>query len=167
MAQNSKNSSPNSKAMCTVFWGGLIAGILDGIAACSVFYLKLHLRPAQVMQYIASAIYGPEAFTGGYNMVTIGIILHFLISFALAAVYFWIYPYFKMLANWPRLSGLGFGLALWLVINLLVLPQTQIASVPFELSAALVSVIWHMILVGLPIAMITKSHFDRKLRYDV
>lgn len=165
MVQNSKNNGQILSAAKTIFWSGLIAGILDGVTACIVFRLKLNLSPTQVMQYIASAVYGPGAFTGGNIMVAIGTLLHFLIAFSLAAAYFWIYPHFKVLANWPKLSGLSYGLVIWLVMNLIVLPQSKIASTPFEITAVIISITWHMILVGLPIAIITKAHFDRNARH--
>lgn len=147
-------------AVRTILTGGIVAGMLDSAAASVVFYFKLGLNPAQVMQYIASAIYGAEAFSGGASTVVIGTLLHFLISIIIAAVYFYLYPVISPLRKWPVISGLLLGIAIWLFMNLVIIPFSKIQPTPFELSAVVISVIWHMVLVGLPIALITKRHFE-------
>jgi len=55
--------------------------------------------------------------------------------------------------------GLLFGLGIWLVMNLLILPLSNIPKSPFNLNLAFVGIIWHMVLVGLPIAIITSKYF--------
>ena len=83
-----QNKRGGANAIRTILIAGIIAGTLDSAAASVVFYFKLGLSPAQVMQYIASALYGSDAFSGGTAMVVIGTLLHFAISFVIAAVYF-------------------------------------------------------------------------------
>ncbi|MFB0495951.1 putative membrane protein YagU involved in acid resistance [Mucilaginibacter sp. OAE612] len=144
----------------TILTAGIIAGILDSMAASVVFYFKLGLSPAQVMQYIASAIYGAEAFSGGTTTVIIGTLLHLMIAFVIAAVYFYLYPVISPLRKWPVISGLLLGIAIWLFMNLVIIPFSKIQPAPVELSAVVISVIWHLVLVGLPISLITKRHFE-------
>ena len=112
------------------------------------------------MQYIASAIYGVEAFSGGTATVIIGTLLHFMIAFVIAAVYFYLYPVISPLRKWPVISGLLLGIAIWLFMKLVIIPFSKIQPAPVELSAVVISVIWHMVLVGLPISLITKRHFE-------
>jgi hypothetical protein len=147
----------------TIFWSGLACGILDGIAAVVFFYAWLKLTPGQVMQFIASGIYGPAAFSGGASMVWTGIAIHFFVAFVAAAIYFYVYPKLSLLHTNPMLSGLLFGLGIWLVMNLLVIPGSNIHQGPFDPAAALISIAWHMLLVGLPIALITKKHYSRHI----
>jgi uncharacterized membrane protein YagU involved in acid resistance len=149
----------SAKGFKTIFWAGLICGILDGLAAIIFFYAWLKLTPGQVMQFIASGIYGPAAFAGGTPMVWAGIAIHFFIAFVLAVIYFYAYPKISLLHTNPVLSGLLYGLGIWLVLNLLVMPASNIQQGPFDPAAALISIVWHMLLVGLPIALITKKHF--------
>jgi hypothetical protein len=157
--RNHNNRLSGSKAFYTIFWSGIISGILDSAAACTVFYLKQGLSPAEVMKFIATGVYGPEAFVGGTPMVILGIFLHFFIAFAIAGVYYFIFPVFRILNSKPVLSGFVFGGLVWIVMNLLIIPLTQVPPAPFEATAALVSVVWHMVLVGVPIAIITKKAF--------
>jgi hypothetical protein len=152
-------------AIRTILTAGITAGILDSAAASVVFYFKLGLNPAQVMRYIASAFYGPEAFTGGTWMVIVGALLHFFIAIIIAAVYFYLYPAISQLRERPVISGLLFGVAIWLLMNLVVIPFSKIQPAPFEMSAVVISVSWHAILVGLPVSLITNRYFvlNRKL----
>lgn len=143
----------------TILIAGLISGILDSAAASVVFYLKLGLNPAQVMQFIASALYGPAAFKGGLMTMIIGVLLHFSIAFVITAIYFYFYPKIAGLGKWPVLSGLALGVGIWLVMNLAIIPLSKIQPGPFEISAVIISVAWHMLLVGLPISFIVKRHF--------
>ena len=152
-------TSPDS--LKTIFWAGLVSGILDAMAACIVFYLAKGFNPGQVMQYIASGCFGMTAFSGGITMISIGFILHFVIAFAIAAVYFMIFPYMKIMRTQPVISGLLLGVIAWAFMNLLVIPLSLAPKEPFNLAAAIVSIVWHMVLVGLPVALITKKHFDR------
>jgi uncharacterized membrane protein YagU involved in acid resistance len=145
----------------TIFWAGLVSGTLDGIAASIVFNLKLGLNPGQVMQYIASAVYGLAAFKGSVYTIIVGIVLHFIIAFVASAVFLYAYPKIGILRRNVVTAGLVFGLGIWLFMNLLVVPVTKIQPAPFDAMAALVSGIWHMVLVGLPIALIVKRGYNR------
>lgn len=167
MRQNSETGvGQKVSATRTILAAGVIAGILDSAAASLVFYFKLGLNPAQVMQYIASAIYGAKAFSGGIRMVIVGTLLHFIIAFIIAAVYFYLYPVISQLRKWPVISGLLLGVAIWLFMNLIVIPFSKIQPSPFEISAVIISISWHMVLVGLPISLITKRHFDSSRRFS-
>ena len=143
-------------------WSGLVAGILDSIAGVIVYYIYFGLNPLQVLQFIASGIYGPSAINGGTGMILIGTFFHFLIAYVCAGIYFVLFPKIKALKNSKVTSGLIFGLGIWLVMNLLVLPYTNIPKSPFDLSLAIVGIVWHMVLVGVPIALITWEHYTTK-----
>jgi hypothetical protein len=45
-----RSSAKNTRALKTIMFAGLIAGISDRAAASTVIYLKLGLDPAQVMR---------------------------------------------------------------------------------------------------------------------
>lgn len=152
-----KSSSP----IKTILWSGLIAGILDSIAGVIVYYIYFDLNPLQVLQFIASGIYGPEAINGGIGMIVIGTLLHFLIAYVVAIIYFMAFPKIALLEKNKVLSGLLYGFGIWIVMNLLVLPSSNIPKGPFDIGLAIVGIIWHMVLVGLPIALITSKHFTK------
>ncbi len=150
----------SSSATKTILWSGLIAGILDAIAGVIVYFIFFKFSPFQVLQFIATGIHGPEAMNGGIPMIIAGTIYHFIIAYACAIVYFFLYPRLAILRNKIAVMGLLFGLGIWLVMNLLVLPLSNIPKGPFDMNLAIIGIIWHMTLVGLPIAIITSKYFS-------
>ena len=154
----------SSSATKTILWSGLIAGVLDAIAGIIVYNIYFDLNPLQVLQFIAAGVYGPEAINGGVSMVLAGTFFHFLIAYVVAIIYFMAYPKIGLLSKNESLMGLIYGLGIWLVMNLLILPSSNIPKGPFDVGLAITGIIWHMILVGLPIAIITGKYFSEKKR---
>jgi uncharacterized membrane protein YagU involved in acid resistance len=157
----SENSKYNN-ALRTILWSGLIAGLLDSLAGVIVYYIWFDLNPLQVLQFIASGIYGPTAINGGVFYIIIGLFFHFVIAYTVAIIYFYAFPKIKLLSQYKVVSGLVFGIGIWVVMNLLILPYTNIPKSPFDAGLAIVGIIWHMVLVGLPIAIITSKYYHRK-----
>ncbi|WPU90935.1 hypothetical protein SNE25_16570 [Mucilaginibacter sabulilitoris] len=149
---------PKSNGLQPIILAGLTAGLLDGIAASIVFNIKLGLNPGQVMQYVASGLYGRSAFSGGISTILIGTLLHFLTAITIAAGYFYAYTKIKTLRSFAVLSGLTLGLCAWLIMNLVVVPLSKTPPPPFGASDVAIGIILHMFLVGLPISLIIKRH---------
>ena len=78
-----KQALTNAQA---IFWGGLVAGILDAVDGVIAFGTQ-GLNPIQVLQYIASGALGQSAFQGGLAAATIGAAFHFTIAWVAAAVF--------------------------------------------------------------------------------
>lgn len=152
----------SSSTTKTVLWSGLIAGILDAIAGVIVYFIFFKFNPFQVLQFIATGIHGPEAMNGGIPMIIAGTTYHFIIAYACALIYFFLYPRLAFLRKNIAIMGLLFGLGIWLVMNLLVLPLSNIPKSPFDINLAIVGIVWHMVLVGLPIALITAKYFSKE-----
>lgn len=149
-------------ALKTILLSGLAAGILDAMAGVIVYYIWFGFNPGQVLQYIAAGVYGPAAINGGTGMILAGLFFHFLIAYVVAAIYFYAYPAIAVLNKYKIIAGLVYGLAIWLVMNMLVLPNTNLPAAPFDLGLAATGIIWHMLLVGLPIALINEKHYASK-----
>ena len=167
MKENKKTSlfdfTKSFSATKTILWSGLVAGILDAIAGVIVYFIFFNLTPLQVLQFIATGIHGPEAMNGGIPMIIAGTIYHFIIAYGFAIIYFFIYPKLSFLRKNISLMGLLFGLGIWLVMNLIVLPQSNIPKSSFDINLAIVGIIWHMVLVGLPIALITSLYYQKDI----
>jgi hypothetical protein len=58
-------------------------------------------------------------------------------------------------------AGLIYGFGIWFVMNILILPFTNIPKSPFDGGLAVVGIIWHMTLVGLPISLITAKYYSK------
>ena len=151
-----------TSATQAIGWSGLVAGVLDAIAGVIVFYIFFGMDPFQVLQFIASGVFSPTAINGGFLMILAGTFFHFLIAYVVAVIYFLAYPKIQLLQNQKVIMGLLYGLGIWLVMNLLILPYSNTPKNPFDINVAAVGIIWHMVLVGLPIALITAKHYDSK-----
>ena len=145
----------------TILYSGVISGLLDATAGVIVYFIFKGLNPIQVLQYIASGVFGPEAFTGGLLMAFAGLILHFIIAFAFAMGFFLVYPLIPLLAKNSWITGLLYGLFIWVFMNYLVLPNSNITPSPKDI-VSVIEAIWHMALVGLPIAVITQGYYAKK-----
>ena len=143
----------------TILWSGLVAGVLDAIAGVIVYFIFFGFNPIQVLQFIGAGVHGPGAIGGGFLMAVAGTFYHFVIAYAVAILYFYLFPKVKLLRTNVALMGLIYGLVIWLVMNLVVLPKSNIPKGPFDINLAIVGIIWHMVLVGLPIAIITAKYY--------
>jgi uncharacterized membrane protein YagU involved in acid resistance len=139
------------RALDTVLWGGLIAGILDSVDAVIAFGLK-GMNPTQVLQYIASGLLGTAAFQGGLATAALGALLHFFIAFAVSTVFYVASLKLPALYRQAAIWGLVYGAAVYLFMNYLVLPLSAVPKTPFSLALFLNGVIGHALFVGFPIA---------------
>ncbi len=146
----------------TVFLSGLIAGTLDMLAAIIVYAVILQKTTAiKILQSIASGIFKKEAYTGGSQMALYGLLLHYFIAFTFAWFYFTIYPYFTFLKKNALLSGVLYGIFVWIIMNLIVLPIV-FPSLPekhldFPLFLSMLILIF---CIGIPIAYFTKKYYS-------
>lgn len=137
----------------------LIAGTLDGLAAV-IFLAKMNF--VGVFQYIASAILGKAAYTGGIKTVLLGLILHYFIAFSFTFFFALITNRISALRRNILLSGVIYGIFVWTVMNLLVVPLTKIPPTPFHVEKALINAIILIFCIGLPISYLTA----RSLRFQ-
>ena len=77
---------PALTSVQAIFWGGLVAGILDAVDGVIAFSTQ-GLNPIQVLQYIASGALGQSAFQGGLATAALGAAFHFSIAWVAAAVF--------------------------------------------------------------------------------
>jgi hypothetical protein len=61
----------------------------------------------------------------------------------------------------PIPIGLAYGVVVWSVMNLVVLPLSNARRGPFNLSGAIIAAVILMFCIGLPIATIVGRHFSR------
>lgn len=144
----------------TITKGTIVSGILDALAGIIVYFLMFGYNPIQVLQSITEGIQGPLAFSGGLLAAFAGLLLHFFIAFVCTIVYYVAYIRLSFLHKHIFVNGLLFGAAVWVVMNLLVIPHSNIPVQPFNPTLAFISIVWHMFLVGLPIALIIQKKFN-------
>ena len=138
-----------------IFWGGLVAGILDAVDGVIAFGTQ-GLNPIQVLQYIASGALGQSAFHGGLATAGLGAAFHFTIAWVAAAVFVLASRRFESLKTHAVPAGLLYGAAVYFFMNYLVLPLSAVAAGTFHLGLFLNGVIGHALFVGLPISLFAR-----------
>lgn len=135
-----------------IVWGGAVCGILDGVAASVQFALR-GIKPLRLWQGVASGLIGERAFGLGWLSGAFGLILHFLIAATVTTVFVRACPYFPALQQFYWISGPLYGVVVFLVMNLIVVPLSARPKRPTSGMVVAVQIVIHISFVGLPIAM--------------
>lgn len=135
-------------------WGGLASGSTDLLAAFA-FAAARGTTPKRVLQTIASALIRSKAFGNQSSAVLLGLGLHFLIAFTVAATYVVVSRYVIALNEHAVLSGLLYGAAVHLFMTFIVLPLSALKR-PFSMPFFIGQLVIHMFCVGLPISLIVR-----------
>jgi len=154
MRANAGVLAARSGAVRAIATGGLIAGVLDAIFAVVAYVFVLRVFGiVGVLQYIASGLIGHAAFSGGLLTAALGVAIHFFLAFAFAALYYVFSRRVSALREHPVTIGIVYGAAIWLFMDLLVLPLTGTPKFPFNPALFVSFLIDHALFVGLPIAL--------------
>ena len=146
------SSSERPKAYRAILWAGLIAGTLD-ITAASVQGILRGGNPMRVLRSVASGLLGVDALQGGVGTAALGLVLHFLIAFGAATVFFVASRKMRFLVDHAVVCGLLYGVAVYAFMNSVVVP---LSAAPFEIPYKPIGLIIHMLCVGLPIALVVR-----------
>jgi hypothetical protein len=130
----------------------IACGALDAAAATTQAAL-LGVPAQRVWQTVASGLLGPRAFERGWRSGIFGLALHFIISFIIATIYMFASHRLPFLLRHPLTAGALYGIAVYLVMNYIVLPLSRRAKRPFNRNFALTQLIIHICIVGWSIAL--------------
>lgn len=159
----------NPDPLRAIGWGGLIGGVLD-ISDALVFYGMRGVSPERLLQGIARGLLGMRAMQGGWATALLGLGLHFLIAFTAAAVYYAASRKLRMLRLRPIVSGLLYGMTVFLFMNMIVVPLSAIRRSPFAMLAFNIvsanAVLALMLFIGLPIALAVNRYASESKRVN-
>ncbi len=156
------NNQPKHSLLKVIFLAGLLAGVLDITAACIQAYINNNnITPDRVLRYIASGIFGRKAFTGGSEMIILGLLFHFIIATGFAAIFVLLAQQLKFLSRHFVISGLVYGIIVWVIMNRVVVPLSEVRTGPFEWKKAVIAALILMFMIGLPIAWVNKHYTQR------
>ena len=147
-------STDAPKTYRAIVWAGLIAGTLDITSAFVNSGIQGGRSPIWVLQSVASGLLGRDSFAGGFATASLGLAVHFLIAFTAATVFYTASRRIAVLVNRPVVSGLLYGITVWLFMYLVVLPLTFHRSFLRPVSAVAIGLMIHMLCVGLPISLV-------------
>src|SRR5207237_9761986 len=138
-----------------IFWGGLLAGVLDLTQAFIGFSL-MGSTPFRILQRIALGIFGTHSRDMGWASAAIGLVCHCTVAFGAAAVYYIASRKLRLLVERPMVCGLFYGELVFLFMYFVVIPLSAIGHPQFNISTYFTISIGHQFLV-----FITFSYFIR------
>lgn len=140
-------SPAQSRLALPILAGGIIAGTFDLISALMTF-------GPNGMRGVAAGLLGRSAFQGGTAAFVTGVLLHYLIALAIAATYCLASRRLPFLRSHFLTCGLFYGLGVWAVMTLVVLPLCALhLSGPYSWRGAATGIGFHMVLIGLPVSL--------------
>lgn len=129
----------------------LLVGTMDWVAALFQYYLSGGSHAENIFKFISSGIFGFRAFAGGADMVIYGILLHYTITLIWVAIFFVLYPTFKIQWNF-LLIGTIYGSITWAVMNLIIVPMSNALAPTQSVPKMILSAGILICAVGIPIA---------------
>ncbi|MCJ9429603.1 hypothetical protein [Kordiimonas marina] len=140
-----------------VLAGGLVAGFLDISYAIIVYGFK-GVPPVRIFQSVAGGLYGRATYDGGIRTALQGGLLHFAMALVMAAVFVAAYDRLSFLQKKTPLWGMAYGLGLFLVMYLVVMPLSAIGMIRIPHGGYFLGALFaHCCLVGLPIALAARG----------
>jgi len=127
--------------------GGAIAGTFD--LTCAFFTFGLGAPRG-----IAGGLLGRQAvLQGGAGIWILGFLLHYFIAISAAGLYCLASRKLELLRDHWLVCGIFYGIAIWLVMNRVVLPLSAYHFTgPYQFRGMLQGLLVHMFIIGLPIS---------------
>jgi len=138
----------------------LIAGTLDILAAVTLTLLYGR-DPMNMLRYVGSGPV-PGATGMGTGGAILGLAVHFVLMAIMATIFVLAAARFRALWQKPLLWGFLYGLGTYVVMNLIVVPLRWPAAFPPSAQSIATQLFCHIVLVGIPIALVTAKHFRRR-----
>jgi uncharacterized membrane protein YagU involved in acid resistance len=153
-------STDRPSGLRAILWGGLIAGALDITYAIVFSLLRSGTSPVVILQSVASGLLGKASYDGGAATAALGLLLHFLIAFTAAAVYYAASRKFDVLTRAAVVCGVIYGVLVYVVMNYVVIPLSAVPprTTPRPLIVFVTGLLVHMFFIGLPIALAVRRY---------
>ncbi|MDP3802929.1 hypothetical protein [Brevundimonas sp.] len=101
----------------------VLAGLAGGAAdILTAFVIYRPATPVVILQAVASGLLGPESFSGGVGAAAVGLAAHFVIAIIFAGIFVAAALQAPVAFRRPVLAGLLFGVAVYGVMNAIVVP---------------------------------------------
>jgi len=156
--------NPSSKfPIKTIVLAWLLVGTLD-ITSATIHYLAMGgSNPVNILVYISSAIYGPQAKEiGPPSMAILGLSLHYLIALIWTVIFFILYSRIPVMGRNRILIGIAYGYFMQIMMSQVVVKLSNTAKGPFNFVNFLISGAILCIAIGIPLSFIAYRHFHRQ-----
>ncbi|HEV7766463.1 MAG TPA: hypothetical protein VGQ76_15785 [Thermoanaerobaculia bacterium] len=139
------------------FLAAFVVGALD-IGEVMIFAgIRNGTSPMRILQSVATGVLGRDSYQGGWQTALLGLVLHFFIASVVVAVYFLASRKIATLRESPVIMGAIYGLLVYLFMNFVVLPLSATGGPRFTLVGVLNQLFCHIVLIGIPTALLAKS----------
>jgi hypothetical protein len=140
----------------------LLVGTLD-ICDAFIFYGLRGVSPTRILQGIASGVLGRAAFGMGSRSALLGLFFHFFIAFSATTVFLLASRRLPLVGH-PFLFGTLFGVALYCVMNYIVLPLSKIGLRPTPPLIPLLNGVAALVFcIGIPLAFIARRYIPQQI----
>jgi len=137
--------------------GGCIAGLLDILFAISWAGFN-GVTPVRLLQTVASGLLGNSAYAGGMPLAVLGLALHFGMSLLWASIFLILVRRKPQCNLHPLVSGVLFGVGVFFVMRLIVLPLSAFPGpVTFRMLPTVLDLLSHSFLFGVPISLAARK----------
>jgi uncharacterized membrane protein YagU involved in acid resistance len=145
--------------LSAILYGGLIAGTLD-IGAAALINM---ISPVVILKAIASGVLGKPAFAGGASVALLGLVLQWVMSLLIAAIFVFAARRLpRLVLHWPT-WGVAYGVVVFFVMNYVVRPLSAAWPKTHFTPAGFVENMLAMLLFGLIVAYCARA-FDTSSR---
>ena len=144
-------SASRPPVLSSILCGGLLAGTID-IGAASLIN---GISPLVILRAIASGVLGPAAFRGGLPVSLLGLALQWAMSLLIAAIFVMAARRMTWLREHWIGAGLAYGVAVFVVMEFVVVPLSAAMNPHFTVVSLLENVL-AMLLFGLIVAFFTR-----------
>ena len=150
---NSRATSQRSQNALAVVLAAIIAGSLDLIFAFTFHGIMSHVWPMRILLSIATGWFGAASMQGGAGIAAIGFFSHYGILLGASAIYFAAARAMPWLNRRPYLYGVVFGICIYAVMHLVVLPLSNAPAFKATTIGTVADVLMHTLVIGPAIAL--------------
>jgi len=151
-----------SRAVPAIATGGLIVGILDITSAFITWWCR-GVGPVRGLQGIAAGLLGSQSFQGGVVTAGLGLTIHFFVAFMVVTLFYVGSRMFWFLTRYAVVSGLLYGMAVYLFMYWFVLPYV-FPTFRHSIFNDVLAVVVHMFLIGLPTALVVRRYSRQAIK---
>jgi hypothetical protein len=112
--------------IAAILLGGFVAGTID-VGAAALIY---QVNPLLILHTIASGLLGRAADGGGADVAALGLVLQWLMSLTIAAIYVFAAQRLAILQRSWVAGGLAYGAGIFFVMNYVVVPLSRAMAKP-------------------------------------
>src|SRR5580704_5309710 len=133
---------------------GLIAGFLDMLAAYINIFIRTGRISKRMFNYIAGGALGlKNSLDGGAPVILLGIFFHYFIAFSFTLFFFLLYRKNRVFGLNKYLAALVYGVFIWAVMNLVVLPLSALPPGKITVGKALLDASILAVMIGVPVSL--------------